>query len=315
MRIMIYRRRSGRQYLPLVREALARRGIEADVTACDAPEEATAALPEAEVLLVWGLPPGLYGRAGRLRWVQSIGAGVDDLLSDPSLSPNVPITRVLGHFGPQIAEYVMAHLLAAAQDLRRAYELQKRRAWEPWEPGRLRGKCLGLAGIGQIGRVIARRAKAFELDVLGLSRGGGPSPDVDRAYGREELDEFLGHLDYLVITLPLTPETRHLFGRAQFSRMKRGAWVVNVGRGPVIDTRALLEALQTGHLGGAVLDAHEVEPLPADHPLWDLSNVTVTPHISGLSDPAQVAEFFAENVRRFLDGRPLNGLVDREKGY
>ncbi|MHB8926459.1 MAG: D-2-hydroxyacid dehydrogenase [Bacillota bacterium] len=315
MRVLVYRRQSGSRYLPLVREGLARRGVEATVVACDTPEEAEAALPEADVLLSWGLPAGLYGKAPGLRWVQSIGAGIDDLLADPSLPAGVPITRVTGFFGPQIAEYVMAHLLAVSQDLRRAYATQARRAWEQWEPSPLRGKCLGVAGVGEIGRVVAARARAFGLTVLGLRRGPSPCPEVDRAYSLEQMGEFLPLLDYLVVTLPLTPETRHLFGRRQFSQLKRGSWLVNVGRGPVVDPAALIEALRDGHLGGAVLDAHEVEPLPADNPLWAMPNVTITPHISGLSDPVYVADYFGDNARRFVDGLPLKGLVDRRRGY
>ncbi len=315
MRIVIYRRGTGSRYLPLVREGLARRGLEATVIACDTPEEVEAALPVADVLLAWGLPAGDYAKAPALRWVQSIGAGVDDLLRGPSLSSAVPLTRVTGLFGPQIAEYVMAHLLAATQDLRRAYATQSRRAWEQWEPALLRGKCLGVAGMGEIGRVIAERARVFGMTVVGLRRGDGPCPEVDRTYGLERMDEFLPLPDQVVITLPLTPETRHLFSAPQFSRMKQGAWLVNVGRGPVVDTAALIDALRSGHLGGAVLDVLETEPLPADSPLWAMPNVTITPHISGLSDPAYVSEFFCDNARRFVDGQPLRGLVDRKRGY
>lgn len=315
MRIAIYRRGSGSRYLPLVREGLARRGLEATVTACDTLAEVEAALPETEILLSWGLPAGYYGKAPGLRWVQSIGAGVDDLLRDSSLRPAIALTRVTGLFGPQIAEYVMAHLLATAQDLRRAYAAQSRRAWEQWEPALLRGRCLGVAGLGEIGRTIAERARAFGMDVVGLRRGEGPSPGVERTYGFARMDEFLPLADYIVISLPLTPETRHLFGGPQFSRMKHGAWLVNVGRGPVVDTAALIDALRSGHLGGAILDVIETEPLPADSPLWAMPNVTITPHISGLSDPAYVSDFFCDNARRFADGLSLRGLVDRERGY
>ncbi|MHB9057217.1 MAG: D-2-hydroxyacid dehydrogenase [Bacillota bacterium] len=315
MRIVIYRRGAGSHYLPLVREGLARRGLEATVVACDTTEEAEAALPSADVVLAWGLPDGDYAKAPALRWVQSIGAGVDDLLRDISLSPAVALTRVTGLFGPQIAEYVMAHLLAATQDLRRAYATQSRRAWEQWEPSLLRGRCLGLAGVGEIGRVIAERARAFGLTVVGLRRGDGPCPEIDRTYGLARIDEFLRLPDYVVITLPLTAETHHLFGHPQFNQMKRGAWLVNVGRGPVVDTAALTAALRAGHLGGAVLDVLETEPLPPDNPLWTMPNVTITPHISGLSDPGYVAEFFCDNARRFVDGQPLRGLVDRRRGY
>ncbi len=324
MDVLIYRPGTAHLYLPLVREALVRRGIDARVTAGETPAEAEAALPSTGIALVWGLPPGLFGRATGLRWVQSIGAGVDALLNDPSLPAGVPITRVTGHFGPLVAEYVMAHLLAIEQDLRRAYRQQAGRVWAGWVPGHLRGRRLGLAGVGEIGRVIAGRAKSFEMVVAGLRRGAaegragpGPEPDLhlDAVYGPEELDHFLADLDYLVITLPLTAETAHLFGRREFERIKPGAWVINVGRGPTIDTEALITAIESGRLGGAVLDVHETEPLPPASPLWSMPNVTITPHISGLSDPAFVADFFGDNARRYLDGLPLKGLVDRARGY
>lgn len=315
LNILVYRPGRGHLYGPPVEEGLRRRGIDAKVVALDVADEVAAALVAAEVLLAWDWPTGLGGVAPRLRWIQSIGAGVDGLLGDPTIPQRVAITRVIGHFGRGIAEYALAHLLAYEQGLRRAYAQQAQHSWEQWSPGHLFGRRLGIAGAGDIGRTIARRARALDLEAYGWRRGTEPSPDFDRTFGGDRLDEFLSALDYLVITLPLTPQTRHRFGLGEFLRLKPGAFVVNAGRGAVVDANGLLEALRSGHLGGAALDVFEDEPLPVDSPLWEAPNLTITPHVSGLSDPTFVAEFFCDNVRRYLDRRPMLGVVDRRAGY
>jgi glyoxylate/hydroxypyruvate reductase A len=276
-----------------------------------------AALPyvgEMEVLYTWGFPTALLPRAERLRWVQVMGAGVNAFLDTP-FPPRVVLTRVEDVFGPWMAEYTFGWLLWGAQRMEAFRTAQRLRLWEPVNPTLLRGKTLGIVGLGSIGRVIARVGRVLSMRVLGLSRSGRRVPDVDRVYRRAAFHEFLAASDFVVLVVPLTPETRGMVGESELRTMKPEAWLVNVGRGALIQQEALVRALQERWISGAVLDVFVEEPLPAEHPLWGLPNVVVTPHISGPSDPAEIAPFFNDNLRRYLTGRPLRGRVDIRRGY
>ncbi len=303
----------------LVREKVRR----VDLVTASTPQAARPLVAGAEIILGWRFPVDLLGEATRLRWFQQLGAGVDDLVG-----PEVPwpagavLTRVTGVFGPWIAEYVLGHLLAQGQRVPQVLAARARRAWEPFIPERLAGKTMAIAGLGDIGLAIARRARAFGMTVIGLRRRAVAAGrraagvvGVKRVYGLDAWPAMLSDADVLVLTLPLTPETRGLVDAAAFRRLKPGAWLVNVGRGAVLEEQALLEALGSRRLGGAVLDVFWQEPLPAEHPLWSLPNVVITPHVSGPSVAPDMARVFARNLKRFRAGRPLLGLVDRAKGY
>lgn len=278
------------------------------------PAEARAFIEEVEVLFTWGFPPDLLPLARRLRWVQVMGAGVDGFLDAP-FPPRVVLTRAEGVFGPWMAEYTLGWLLWTTQRMEAFRTAQRAHRWEPVPPTLLHGKTLALLGLGSIGRAILRVARPFGMRVIGMNRSGRPVPGVERVYRRPALRELLGEADYVVLVLPLTPETRGLIGEAELRAMRAEAWLVNIGRGALVQDDALVRALQERWVAGAILDVFAEEPLPSDHPYWSLPNVVVTPHISGPSDPAQIAPLFNENLRRFLAGRPLRGRVDRDRGY
>lgn len=302
--------------LAALHERLARAGgYPGPVAVASAPAEAAAHLPTAEVILTTPqFPKALLPRAVRLRWIESVWAGVESWLADP-LPPGVVLTRGVGPYGPIMAEYVMAHLLRLSQDLDRVRDQQRARRWAPWAPRTLAGRCLGVLGIGAIGGAVACLARAFRMDVWGLSRSGRAHESASRTFAVADLHSFLSGCDVVVAVLPLTPETRGLLDGAAIRAMKAGAILVNIGRGPVVDEDALLAALDGGHLSHAVLDVFNTEPLPAEHPLWQRPNVTITPHIAGITPPEAAVTAFLANYRRFVNGEPLNGVVDPQRGY
>jgi phosphoglycerate dehydrogenase-like enzyme len=183
------------------------------------------------------------------------------------------------------------------------------------DPLRLRGQTLCVVGLGDIGRTVVRAARAFDMRVVGVSRAGRPVPGAHAVHRTAALRRVLATADFAVLTVPLTPDTRGLVGAAELAAMKPGAWLINVARGPIVDEAALIAALRARRIGGAVLDVFDEEPLPPEHPLWALDNAVVTPHISGPSTPDEIAPIFADNLRRYLAGRPLRFQVDARRGY
>ncbi|HEV8675730.1 MAG TPA: D-2-hydroxyacid dehydrogenase [Methylomirabilota bacterium] len=278
------------------------------------PAEAGPYLEEMEVLYTWGFPTELLPRARRLRWIQVMGAGVNAFLDAP-FPPKVILTRVEEVFGPWMAEYTLGWLLWGTQHTEAFRAAQRARQWEPVNPTLLRGRTLGVVGLGSIGRAIARAARAFGMGVIGLNRSGRRVPEAERVFRRTGLRELLHASDYVVLALPLTPETRGIVGEAELRAMRAGAWLVNVGRGGLVQEDALVRALHERWLGGAVLDVFAEEPLPPDHPFWAMPNVVVTPHVSGPNVPEEIAPVFNENLQRFLGGRALRGRVDLRRGY
>jgi glyoxylate/hydroxypyruvate reductase A len=308
--ILVYHPEEAQTYARLIRAPRGRVRIRAATT----PAEAMPYVEEMEVLITWDFPSELLPRARRLRWVQVTGAGVDGFLGAP-FPPRVILTRAENVFGPWMAEYTFGWLLWGTQQTEGFRQVQRARRWEPTYPGRLAGKTLGVLGLGSVGRTIARVGRAFSMQVLGLNRSGRRVPEVDRVYRRTGLRDMLRLADYAVLALPLTPETRGLVGEAELRAMRPSAWLVNVGRGALVQEDALLRALRERWIAGAVLDVFVEEPLPPEHPLWEMPNVVVTPHISGPSDPAEIAPILNDNLRRFLQGRPLRGRVDIRRGY
>lgn len=261
-----------------------------------------------------GLIDAVLPSADRLQWVQSSWAGVDRLCR-PQLRRDYTLTGVKGIFGGLVSEYVITYLFALERNVfeMRANQLQKR--WRP-RPYRLaKDITLGIVGLGSIGRHIARAARCYGLRVTGMNRSGQPSEDVEKVYTQANQGEFFAEADYLVLTLPDTPETRHFVNADVLAKMKRSATLINVGRGGIVEEADLVNALQQGQIAAAVLDVFETEPLPSDSLLWSLPNVYVTPHIAAASILEDVVAIFIESYGHFIKGRPLLHVIDFERGY
>jgi glyoxylate/hydroxypyruvate reductase A len=272
-------------------------------------------LKDAEGLFVWKVPEGLPGLMPRLAWVQNAGAGVDHLVADASLPPGVPITRADGQFGLWMARYVAGHLLAEAQRLDECRKAQTEGLWSPkLLPEDLSGRSALVVGFGRIGRQIGRALRELGLDVQGFVRT--PRPDADfPLHGQEALAQWLPGARILVLCAPLTPETRHLVNAGLLAHGNPTLTLVNVGRGEQVVVPDLLQALDGGRLGRAVLDVFPAEPLAPDSSLWSHPKVTVTPHHSGPSTPRAMVPDLLPNLRRFAEGLPIQGEVDRKLGY
>lgn len=301
----------------------------AEVRYAASPGQLAAALPGAPVMFVADFRLGMlrdaWPHAGDLRWIHSSGAGVDAVLFPELVRSPVILTNSRGIYDHAIGEYVLGLMLAFAKDLQRTLDLQRHRVWQHRETERLDGRTVLLVGAGSIGREIGRLARAARMRVLGVARhhrgvevrGSSPDQPFERVAGIDELHALLPEADYVVLALPLTPETRGVFGAAALARMKRTARLINVGRGAVADEAALADALRAGRIAGAALDVFADEPLPPDHPFWDLPGVIVSPHMSGdfVGWQAAVAALFVENFRRWLAGAPLLNVVDKQRGY
>jgi D-2-hydroxyacid dehydrogenase (NADP+) len=291
------------------------------VTARATPNEED--IRDADALIGWELPLHLLEAATRLRWMHAAGAGVERYELAQIAARGVMLTNSSGVSAPNMAEHVLGMMIALTRRFPRLLRAQTRREWRDKathrEVGELLGQTVLIAGIGEIGCAVARRAGAFGMRVNGLRRRADASPPAgfDKVFAISNLHAALANADHVAVTLPNTPRSRGLFDAAAFAAMKPGAAIYNVGRGPVIDTAALIAALQSGHLGGAGLDVTDPEPLPADSPLWDMENVLITAHTSGATPRfwERQADLIAENIRRIQRGDAPRNLVDLEAGY
>ena len=311
-RVLVFHPSQSDCYGALLRQAPAASALEV-VTASDT-DGVLAALPATEILVAANtFPTDTLADARALRWIHVQGAGVDRWMEAP-LAPSVRITRTVGSFGPRMAEYAMAHVLAVHQAVH-AYRLeQQQRRWRAHDTVTLAGKRLGIAGIGAIGSALAERARAFGMDVVGLARNARTTGPY-RVFGQDHLTAFLADLDVVVNILPLTRDTQRMFNAAAFEQMPSHAWFVNMGRGGTVDEPALIEALHHGTIAGAILDVFEEEPLAATSPLWSQPNVIITPHIAGTSIPEEVVNAFFDNLPRFEAGHPMLDEVERTRAY
>ncbi|HJW09380.1 MAG TPA: D-2-hydroxyacid dehydrogenase [Holophagaceae bacterium] len=272
-------------------------------------------LAGAEGLFCWKLPEGLAPRMPRLAWVQNSGAGVDHLVHHPELPAHIPITRADGAFGFWMARYACGHLLAEAQRLAECAEAQSHRIWNPrLQPEDLTGQRAVVLGFGRIGRRIGRALRELGMEVAGVVRAPRQDPDFPLR-GTAELAALLPSARALVLAAPLTPETRGLVDAKLLAHGHDRLTLINVGRGELVVVSDLVEALDAGRLGRAVLDVFPEEPLPAESPLWAHPKITVTPHHSGPSTPRQLIPDILPNLQAFAEGRPITGAVDRDMGY
>ena len=252
-----------------------------------------------------------------LRWIQYSTAGIERGIRF-GMPRGIPVCAASGIKGPTVAEHAMLLLLASFRRMRDIERARDKREWirdHMHNTARtLEDATLVVVGFGAIGQQIARKAKAFDMRVIVVSRAGRPGPTVDEAVPRERLHEVLPRADAVVLCLPVEPDTIRLFGDAEFACMKRDAIFINVGRGELVDEDALIRALKANRIGGAALDVTTVEPLPASSPLWTLDNVLISPHCAGCGKDGseRFNAIFAENLRRYRAGEPLIGLVDWE---
>ena len=278
------------------------------------------AVADAEVLF-GRLTRDLFVRAPRLRWVQTQGAGVDGVLFPELVDSDVILTSEKGHVGTHLAEHAFALLLALTRGI--ATAVRHPGVWEHRLPIRqasweLTDKTMGIVGLGGTGRAVVERARGFGLRLLAVDPEPVPAPPgVEAVWRIDRFHDLLRESDVVVICAPLTRETRGLFDRRAFALMRPHAILINVTRGAIVDGEALVEALQAGQIGGAGLDVTQPEPLPPEHPLWRLPNVVITPHAAGGSPLRQdrVVDQFCSNLRNFRAGAPLDGVIDKTKGY
>ncbi len=268
------------------------------------------------------VPTALLERAPRLRWFQAWGAGTDWLLSHPELiKRDLVVTNTSGIHPIQMTEHVLMLILALARRLADALRAQGRHTWrhmENTEVSELAGKTLLLIGLGAIGQRAARLAACLGMRVLAVRRRAAePAAGVEAVFGPHRLPDLLPAADFVVLVAPLTAETHHLIAARELALMKPTAFLVNVGRGGLVDEAALISALQEGRIAGAGLDVFEAEPLPADSPLWEMPNVIITGHYGGVSPEYDHRAFdvFLDNLRRYQAGQPLRNVVDKGRGY
>lgn len=293
----------------------------ADIRYTDAAGLATA-LDGADVLFVYDFLtdalPRAWHAADTLEWIHVAAAGVDPLMFPELRDSDVTVTNSRGVFDDAIAEYVLAQILLFAKDIPESLRLQRDHTWRHRESERIAGRTVLVVGTGPIGRAIARLLTAVGMHVSGSGRRARrDDPDFGTVTPTEELPAALGDADFVVVAAPLTEQTRNLFDADMFSAMKPGARFVNVGRGDLVRTGDLVEALRARTIAGAALDVVDIEPLPAGHPLWDMPNVVITPHNSGdfAGWREALIDVFTENFERWRAGAPLGNIVDKHLGY
>jgi phosphoglycerate dehydrogenase-like enzyme len=280
------------------------------------------AVADADILLVTDFRTTIardaWPHAERLQWVHATSAGVDAILFPELRASDIPVTNARGIFDRGIAETVLGYILAFAKGLPRSLEMKRRHVWEHRDTERIDGRRVLVVGAGSIGRTIARLVRAAGMVVEGVaSHARSDDPDFDTVYGASDLRDALPRADYVVAATPLTDATRGLFGPETFRRMQPAARFINVGRGPVVQTNALVEALRGGEIAGAALDVFEEEPLPQDHPLWEMPQVIITAHMAGdfIGWREALSEQFIANFERWMRGAPLVNLIDKRRGY
>ena len=277
-------------------------------------------LADAAIIYGFRLPADVLTRAPKLKWFQTMSAGVDRFLTEEFKRSQVVMTSVSGIHAVPIGEFVLGLMLMLAKQTPLAFQQKQQKLWKSYLATELRGKIVGIVGLGNIGREVARLAQAFGMKVVAMRRSAGRSRRtryVDKLYLRDQLQALLAESDFVVLTLPLTAETERIIGEAELRAMKPTAYIINIARGNLVDEEALIKALQEHRIAGAGLDVFSKEPLPADSPLWEMPNVIMSPHIAGgMADYIDRAtDIFIQNLRRYLKGESLLNIVNKEIGY
>jgi phosphoglycerate dehydrogenase-like enzyme len=284
--------------------------------------------PEADVIVYSDLAGHtvdfreVWHHTRQVRWVHTLSAGVEKLLVPELIESNAVLTNARGVFKRSLAEFAILGVLFHYKRVRRLIENQRAHRWDDFKVEWMLDRVMAVVGYGEIGRECAHLAHALGMKIHAVRRRPELSKDdsiLERAFRPEQLHEMLRGADVVVAAAPLTPDTRHMLGQPEFTVMKPSAIVINVGRGPVIDQAALVSALEQGKIAGASLDVFEQEPLPPDHPLWDMDNVLISPHCTDRTeDPDWLElsmEVFLDNFERYIKGEPLLNIVDKKAGY
>jgi phosphoglycerate dehydrogenase-like enzyme len=282
-------------------------------------------LPDTNIFVGYSLRAEQLVYARELKWIHSTAAGVAQLMYPELRQSGITVTNASGIFSVPMAEHTMGLILAMARNFPDSMRYQDQAKWsvqdlwdKPQHLTEINGSVLLIVGYGSIGRELARRAKPFDMRVWGVTRSGnGDSTQAEKILAISQLNEALPHADYVVISAPETAETKHLIGAAQIARMKRGARLINVARGSLLDETALLNGLVSGALGGAALDVTSMEPLPPQSPLWHAPNLFITPHTSAISERLWLreTELFLKLLEEWFEGKPLSNRVDFSRGY
>ncbi len=268
-------------------------------------------------MLALSAPPGLLPTMTNLRWIQGLTAGIEGWLALPDLPPGLALTSARGTHRESMPENILGALFHIAKPYAAIAADNRTATWARRMATPLNGKTLGILGLGAIGQDLARMASAIGMRVIGTRRTPGALPGVAQVYAPDQTGVVLAQSDYLLLLLPSTPATDNSVNDAMLAQMKKGAWLLNFGRGALIVDADLIAATASGHLAGAILDVFRTEPLPASHPFWTAPGIMVLPHIGGGHPDRDrtVAKLFVDNLTRFLDNKPLRELVDRSAGY
>jgi phosphoglycerate dehydrogenase-like enzyme len=283
-------------------------------------DEAREFLPEADVLVTAGrLDSSIPTSTPKLRWVQTLSAGVDKLPLQAFAQRSIVVTNAKGVHTIQMSEFTISLMLQWVRKTNTFLHNQQRKIWNQQIPvGELHGKSIGIIGAGAIGEAVARKCQAFDMKVIGYNRNGAAPAHFDEIYtGEDGLVTLLQKSDFVVLLLPSTSKTRHFIKKEHLQQMKCSAFLINLARGDVIQEAELIDALEQGHFAGAALDVFDQEPLPEASPLWTMDNVIITPHIAGSSEHyvERAAPIFYHNIKQFLEGQPLMNLVNLQEGY
>jgi D-2-hydroxyacid dehydrogenase (NADP+) len=310
---------------PVMAETIRARWPEMNVVHVPNYEALPPELPETDIFVGYSLRADQLKNAKKLKWLHSTAAGVAQLTYPELRESGILVTNPRGVFSVPMAEHTMGMLLAMARNFPDAVRFQDKATWGqqalwdmPQQLTEVNGKVLLIVGFGSIGRELAKRARAFGMRVWGVTRSGaGDSSLAEKIVPTTQLNDVLPGADYVVIAAPETSETKHLIGTPQIARMKRGARLVNVGRGSLLDESALCSALGSGQLSGAALDVTGVEPLPESSPLWHAPNLFITPHTSAVSDRLwqRETDLLADLLEKWFSGREMTNVVDLARGY
>ncbi|MSQ51436.1 MAG: D-2-hydroxyacid dehydrogenase [Betaproteobacteria bacterium] len=304
----------------LYREALANAGLAGRLEVSELSPNAqpdAAQLAQTELMLAWTVPPGTLAKMPRLKWIQTPNTGVAAWLKRPDLREDIQLSCGRGLHRVQMPENILGALFHITKPYMQSAQSQAKGEWGRRQSIPLAGATLGILGLGAVGQELAKKAAALEMRVIGTRHSARPAPHVTRVLGPEGTDEILAQSDYVVVLLSDTRETENLLDARRLGVMKKSAWLINFARGNIIVDADLVTAVKAKSIAGAVLDVFRTEPLPLEHPFWTTEGIVVLAHLGGGHPDRErlVAGVFVENLRRYMNGEPQPGLVDRSKGY